>query len=133
MKLLHSILILLFLVGCNQQKPIVEKETESEITNRNLKTVELNQKELLKKSNITKDLILGIWTDGSSENATFEIKQKTIYYVDEFKDYKYFLKNNKIEINYPDNIYSAEILLRNDTLIMNSKEYGQAKYWKYKE
>ena len=76
---------------------------------------------------------MGIWTNGSTLNATFKIETKSIYYVDDFKDYKYNLINDTIEINYPDYTYRAEVILRNDTLIMNSKEYNQAKYWRFKE
>lgn len=71
---------------------------------------------------------MGIWTNGSTLNATFKIEKKSIYYVDDFKDYNYNLINDTIKINYPDYTYRAEVILRNDTLIMNSKEYNQAKY-----
>ena len=118
--------------GCKQEKPVNKRELESGIINGTSETIEIKQKELSKNPKITKNMILGIWTNGSTENATFEIKPKTIYYVDDFKDYKYSLKNDTIEINYPDYVYRAGISLRNDTLIMNSKEYSQAKYWKFK-
>lgn len=117
--------------GCKQEKSINESKSEIKITAS--ETVQVSQKKSNRNSKFTQNMIMGIWTNGSTENATFQIKTKTIYYVDDFKDYSYKLKNDTIEIDYPDYTYRAEILLRNDTLIMNSKEYSQAKYWKFKE
>ena len=116
MKIQISFFILLLLIGCKKEE-----------------AVEIAQKGSTENPKINKNMIKGIWTNGSSENATFEIKSKSIYYVDDFKDYNYDLKNDTIEIEYPDYIYRAEVLLRNDTLIMNSKEYSQAKYWRFEE
>jgi hypothetical protein len=126
-----QILIFLLLIGCKKEETI--SNIKSEINNKVSESVEINQKEFKKNSEITQNMILGIWTNGSTENATFEIKSKSIYYVDDFQDYSYKLKNDTIEIRYPDYIYRAEILFKNDTLIMNSKEYSQAKYWRFKD
>lgn len=98
-----------------------------------MESIEKKQVELTKVIKITPHEIMGIWTNGSTENATFKIEAKTIYYVDDFKDYDYKIVGDTIEIHYPDYIYRAEVLLKNDTLIMNSKEYNQAKYWKFKD
>lgn len=119
MKNLLSILILLLLIGCKQEKPTCKIESETKIGTLN--------------SEITEPIIIGIWTDGSSENATFEIKPKSIYYVDHLQEYTYLLKHDTIEIRFPDYTYRAGIFLKNDSLIMNSKEYGQAKFWRSKE
>ena len=76
--------------------------------------------------------ILGVWTNGASENANFEITPKTFYYVDDFKDYEYTLENDSITINYTDYVYRAKVTLENDTLKMISKD-SKAKYWRFKE
>ena len=94
---------------------------------------EINKKVYAINSEITNDKIMGIWTTGESRNATFEIKSNSIYYVDNFKDYRYELNNDTIEIKYSDYTYRAKIFLKNDTLIMKSKEYSLAKYWRFKE
>ncbi|HEV8506054.1 MAG TPA: hypothetical protein VGQ53_11660 [Chitinophagaceae bacterium] len=75
--------------------------------------------------------IRGIWTDGSSENATFEIRKDSIYYVDELSSYKYSLVGNSIKIKYPDWTFTGQISFVKDTLIINSK-YGKVRYWKFK-
>lgn len=133
MKIQISILIFLLLLGCQQKEAVSKSKSEEKITNTTSEAVETKQKEFDRNSKITQNMIMGIWTNGSTENATFEIKSKSIYYVDDFQDYSYKLKNDTIEIKYPDYIYRAKILLKNDTLIMNSKEYSQAKYWRFKE
>lgn len=94
---------------------------------------EIDSKEITEKTTKIKNTILGVWTDGSTENATIEIKPKSIYYVDDFIDYNYKLENDSIEINYLDYIYRARILLKNDTIIMNSKGYNQIKFWRFKK
>ena len=126
-----SILIFLLLIGCKREETVSKSKPQTK--NTSSKAIEIKQKESNRNSEITQNMIMGIWTDGSTENATFEIKSKSIYYVDDFKDYSYELKNDTIEIKYPDYIYRAKVLLRNDTLIMNSKDYNQAKYWRFKE
>jgi len=85
------------------------------------------------ESNIDNKKITGIWTDGNSENATFDIRKDSIYYVEQFKSYKYSLTNDSIKIHYPDFTYSAKIYFLKDTLVMDSKEDGIAKFWKFKK
>lgn len=56
-----------------------------------------------------KDRLLGIWTDGSTENATFYIQRDSIFYVDQLTAYKYGLRGDSITINYPDWVFSGGI------------------------
>ena len=49
---------------------------------------------------INKSLILGIWTDGQTENATFEIDKDSIYYVDSFQKFKYQIFGDSILIKF---------------------------------
>jgi len=46
--------------------------------------------------------LIGIWSNGIGENAFFEIKKDSIYYVDDFISYRYFLAGDTIKIFYPD-------------------------------
>ncbi|GAB2682282.1 hypothetical protein GCM10027036_40670 [Flavihumibacter cheonanensis] len=80
-----------------------------------------------------KSRIQGAWTDGITDGATFDIKDKTVYYVDEGSDFKYFLKGDVITIKYPEYLYKAKLSFQSDTLIMDSEEYGQTKFWKLKD
>ncbi|WP_291274396.1 hypothetical protein [Flavobacterium sp.] len=132
MKIKLLFLILYFLLSCKKERVTEKQGLENVILKKATETIEVN-KMIKNDSKISNHMILGVWTNGSTENATFEIKSNTIYYVDDFKDYNYSLQNDTIEINYPDYVYRAKVLLKNDTLIMNSKEYNQAKYWKFKE
>jgi hypothetical protein len=87
-----------------------------------------NSKEIsIRKTNSIK----GIWTDGSSENATFQINEKTIYYVDELKEYKYSFKNNTLKIFFQDYTFIGVVSFKKDTLIINSNGISR-KYWKFK-
>lgn len=75
--------------------------------------------------------ILGIWTDGSSANASFDIRKDSIYYVDLFATYKYSLNGDSIKIYYPDYTFTGTISLSNDTLTISSED-GATKFWKFK-
>ena len=78
------------------------------------------------------DKILGIWTDGTTENATFDIRKDSIFYVDQFESYRYLLKKDSINVYYSDYTYSAKVYFKKDTLIMDSKDYGVSKFSKFK-
>ncbi len=122
-----SILILAFflLFSCKQNAAETIEEAEqisTDVRNETNENAEVSNKE-----------ILGVWTNGAHQNANFEITPKTFYYVDDFKDYEYTLENDSIAIKYPDYVYRAKIILKGDSLIMNSKKFGQSKYWRFKE
>jgi hypothetical protein len=79
-----------------------------------------------------KDKIKGIWTDGNSKNATFDIRDNSIRYVEHFATYKYELSGNTIKIKYPDFVYTSTLSFQKDTLIMTSN--GESvKFWKFKK
>jgi hypothetical protein len=79
-----------------------------------------------------KNRLKGAWTDGSTEGATFDIKEKTIFYVDEGGEHQYLLSGNVISIEYPDYTYKAKFSFQSDTLVMKSDEYGETKFWRFK-
>jgi len=76
--------------------------------------------------------LIGAWTGGESENATFDISKDSIYYVDKFESYRYALKHDSIKIFYPDFVYTAKVYFIKDTLVMNSKDFDVTKFWKFK-
>jgi hypothetical protein len=78
------------------------------------------------------DTIKGLWTDKSTENAIFEIKDKTIYYVDDFTTYKYTYKNNIIKIYYSDYVYEAKVSFSKGVLILRSSDGSVSKFWRFK-
>lgn len=80
-----------------------------------------------------KNSIIGIWTDKSTENATFEIKDKTIYYVDDFATYKYTFKNNVIKIYYSDFTFTGKVTFKNDIMFIKYSSGIVTKYVRFKE
>ena len=80
-----------------------------------------------------KSKLKGVWTDGTTENAVFEIKENTIFYVDNSATYKYTLTGNRMTITYPDYLYKCVISFHKDTLVMDSNEYGVSSFWKFKK
>lgn len=79
-----------------------------------------------------REKIMGIWTNSSTQNAVFDIRKDSIYYVEKFESYKYVLKQDSIQIYYPDFVYTAKLYFIKDTLTMDSKDDGIAKFWKFK-
>src|SRR5215204_4350313 len=53
--------------------------------------------------------LYGFWTDGSAENATFEIKHDSIYYVEQSTAYKYVMEDGFITIYYPDFVFKGRL------------------------
>ena len=78
------------------------------------------------------DTIKGIWTDKSTENATFKINNKTIYYVDDFATYKYTYSNNTIKIYYSDYIYEAKVSFSKGIMIFKSSDGDISKFCRFK-
>ncbi|NNV55172.1 hypothetical protein [Limnovirga soli] len=119
-----SLLIAMLLLGCNNlqdSKAGNERQDTSKIV-----PVKIDP---IKQAN---NKLLGIWSDGSSENATFIIKSDSVYYVDQFKSYKYVLNDDSIKIIYPDWIYAAKVIFKNDTLILESED-GTSEFLKFKK
>ncbi|SHF80014.1 hypothetical protein SAMN05443549_101387 [Flavobacterium fluvii] len=76
--------------------------------------------------------IKGIWTDKTTENATFEIRDKTIYYIDAFATYKYTFKNNIIKIYYSDYTFTGKVSFKNDIMFIKSSDGIIIKYYRFK-
>lgn len=122
MKTRFKLLTLLFLFGCSY--PSVNKE----------KALDLNRGTPMStnESSIHTNALIGIWTDGNSENATFEIKNDSIYYVDAFKSYNYSVQHDSIKIWYDDYVYVAHVAVEGDTLVLNNAD-NRSKLWRFKD
>ena len=73
----------------------------------------------------------GIWTDGSSGNATFSIEKDSIYYVDDLKRYKSRITNDSIII-FKEDVLRYKYEIKNDTLYLKNI-FGVWKNWKFKD
>lgn len=69
--------------------------------------------------------LIGIWTDGRTENATFDIRKDSIYYVEQMKSYRYSTRGDSIKIYYEDYTFNANVYFIKDTLAISSEEGGQ--------
>jgi hypothetical protein len=130
-KLLPATLLILF-VACNseQNTKTIQDSTITKDTSKLIRKASVQAVDNSKKTNQSN--LLGIWTDGSSENATFDIKKDSIYYVDQFASYKYSLRADSIKINYPDYTFAGAVSFSKDTMIIASED-GTTKYWKFKD
>lgn len=127
-KLLSTLLVILF-AACNfVQKDTIQDNTRTKDTTKEIKQTVSKVANNAKQSNYSK--LLGIWTDGNSENAVFDIRKDSIYYVDQFATYRYSLTGDTITIFYPDWTFTGAISFSKDTLIIASED-GVTKYWKF--
>ena len=139
-KTIFSVLATLYLTSCNSGQASTEKSQSDTTANvavvetPNTSTSDTIQKltSVPNSADSLKSRLKGAWTDGTTDGATFDIKDKTIFYVDEGGEYKYSLSGDMISIRYPDYNYNAKLSFQSDTLIMNSEEYGETKFWKFK-
>jgi len=130
-KSVSAALFILF-AGCNtgQDTKAIPDSTITKDTTKQIKQATIKANDNTNQTNLSKQL--GIWTDGSSENATFDIKKDSIYYVDQFTTYKYSLREDSIKIFYPDWTFAGAVSFSKDTMIIAS-ENGTTKYWKFKD
>lgn len=128
MKLL-SILLTVIFAGCNSGQNTVTIE-DSLVMKDTTKRIKKAVEAIGQRTDGSNSNLLGAWTDGSSENASFEIRKDSIYYVDQFATYKYSLTGDIIKIYYPDWTFTGAINFSKDTLTIASED-GTTKYWKF--
>lgn len=90
----------------------------------------LNNKVLSISNGSLSNKILGVWTDGNTQNAAFSISRDSILYVKDMTSYKYSLTGDSIKIIYPDNVILGKIGFLGDTLVINSFAES-SKFWKF--
>jgi len=125
------VLFILILTACNNgqnittvQDSLLPRDTTKKILN----TIG-RQDDKAKQNELSN--FLGLWTDGNNENASFDIRKDSIYYVDQLATYKYSIVGDSIRIYYPQWTFTGAIVLSNDTLTITSRE-GTTQYWKFK-
>ena len=119
-----SIIIALLMSACswikNKEAPVNEVSTMPKMAvSSNERAKEMNSE------------LLGVWTNGNSKNATFEIREDSIYYIDHLKSYKYSVIQDSIIIMYDGFMYTGKIYFSDDTLLLTSKN-EISKFWKFK-
>jgi hypothetical protein len=80
---------------------------------------------------VKKPTIIGIWTDGQTENATFQITDDSIYYVDSNQSFAYRILGDSITIKFDgfDDSFKIERATK-DSLIL-SKNYEKSIFWRF--
>lgn len=99
-------IVVLVVFSCKNSKPVVDSGSQTKV--------------------------IGIWTDGNSENASFQISKDSIYYVDHFLTFKYEVKGDSIYIHYPDYFYRAGITFSGDSMILKNAEMGRRSYFPFR-
>lgn len=132
MKILKPCVILCFFTaGCNSGEPFTSDTVIQTQVKEEKQTVEKDVAPNSRTAFPLKEKLLGLWTDGNSENAAFEVKEDSIYYTAQFKSYKYNLIKDSITIVYDDFTFEGHIQFKKDTLIMMADEYEPQKFWRF--
>lgn len=76
--------------------------------------------------------VLGVWTTGRTNDASFEIRKDSVYYPGEKHSFKYVLKKDSIKIFYEDYVYSGRVYFVKDTMNFSSPVDGPLKMWPFK-
>lgn len=75
--------------------------------------------------------MVGQWTDGTTQNATFDISKDSIHYIDLMNHHKYeVVPGDSISIQYPYYTYLGKISFSGDTLLIADGN-GVGRFWKY--
>ena len=124
--------LLIFISSCDSSVSTAAPAQKSKAINSST-SIENEYKVAKPHSNIQKTQILGAWTDGKYENATFDIQQDSIFYTDEMVSYPYTLKGDSITIRYPDMSFMGVVYFIKDTLVLSDPEFGTTKYYRFKD
>lgn len=123
-------LLLITLTNCSSAD---KNSTTNDISTRdqNVQDIKPDNKSSVKEV-ISKDKLLGAWTDGSTENATFDIGKDSIFYVEQLEAFPYTLKGDSITIVYPDMSFEGIVFMVGDTLVLSDSEFGTSKFTRFK-
>lgn len=141
-KLILLFTIMAALVSCNFNHDTV-RHNDAKIKDSSSISKKLLQKDTVyeggkaistgKLKNGTSKELLGIWILKGAENATFDIRNSTIYYPDQSVSYKYEIVGDSIRIHYDGfNQSFAYKLKGSDTLLLNGED-GENAYYRVKK
>lgn len=141
---LQTVLILLLILGCDNQKPQKEQEPIHESTEKALISPEKAQDTIgiiitsdsiieTPIVDVKREMIMGVWTDGGSENASLSIDSDSIFYVDAFEIYHYKISADSIIIDFEDWTSKIKVTkLTEDSMIWKS-DMGNHVFWKFED
>lgn len=79
-----------------------------------------------------KNELLGVWTDGSGPNASFQIDEDSVFNVEHFTTTKYTYDNGEIRFHYDNEIYSSKIFKVHPDTLLFEDQYRKTKYWRFR-
>jgi hypothetical protein len=130
---MKRILVTFFIVFSACNSPLSTTKESSDTTVAVKQSPQFTQEDQVSPTElIDKNQILGAWTDGSTENATFDISKDSIFYLDEMTSFPYTLKGDSLTIVYPDMSFEGSARLIGDTLVLSDPELGTTKYTRFK-
>lgn len=124
-----------FLILCSACSSSVSntKDSDDTVITKSYKAQPIANTVISSPTYIDRNRLLGAWTDGSGENATFDIGKDSIFYLDEMTSFPYTLKADTLTIIYPDMSFQGTAKFLGDTLILSDPEFGTTKYTKFKD
>jgi hypothetical protein len=122
-----------FLIICSACSSSVSQSTDSADSSSTIeqKAQQVNVANDNPPNSVDKNQLLGAWTDGSTENATFDIGKDSIFYLDQMTSFPYTVKGDTLTIVYPDMSFRGTANFSGDTLILNDPEFGTTKYTRF--
>ena len=79
-------------------------------------------------------LLIGVWGFKKGDNAVFEIKSDSIFYVDELYSIKYSATNDSLFFYFNNNYkYNTKYLVTPDSLILYKNNKAENRYLRFTE
>ncbi|WP_299984053.1 hypothetical protein [uncultured Pontibacter sp.] len=131
MKKIYTIFFVLLLISCS----VKETEQESVIQHQaNTSSPAVESQHSGAQSLFTNEDIKGIWTSGESENASFNIEEDSILFVDTFEYLKYEFRNDTL-IYFDDNVpfFKTRVIKADKDSLVTSNEDGIRRLWRFKD
>jgi hypothetical protein len=79
----------------------------------------------------TKRQLIGVWTDGTTENATFRIDADSLLNVEHLESYAWELKQDTLVIYYPEETYKGKITNLTKDAFTLQDEYTSATFERF--
>lgn len=135
------ILFLLLIFGCNNEERPNTHTKDQDFVNALEKPVEVQSadKVVTKANSVTeepiipikRETLLGAWTDGNSDNASFGIYHDSIFYVDALETYHYKISADSLFIDYSDWMSKIKVTKLTEDSMMWESDMGQSTFWRF--
>lgn len=127
MKLIYIIFLLIICASC-ESTPDDINNTEEVVPGSETDDHGITDGAIL----ITKEQIIGTWTDGKTATPTFDISMDSMYYYDAMETYPYQLTGDTIKIFFAEETLNGKIWLKDDTLVISDPAFSTEKYYRVK-